>query len=69
MIQLSPVGHRYGAKMLQADLAAARAMWLDEVKRDPVERTKRETSAFLSTADDSGEVLDFHSLRHTCGAW
>ena len=61
--------YRYGAKMLQADLAAARARWLDEVKRDPVERTKRETSAFLSTADDSGEVLDFHSLRHTCGAW
>lgn len=55
--------------MLQADVEAARALWLAEVKRDPDERARREASDFLKPTSDAGEQLDFHALRHTCGAW
>ncbi len=57
------------AKMLQADINAARGMWLSESKQDPTERAKREESDFLKPTNESGDELDFHSLRHTCGAW
>jgi integrase len=57
------------AKMLQADLSAARAAWLHDSVSDPDERAKREQSDFLSVANHAGDVLDFHALRHTCGAW
>ena len=57
------------AKMLRADLAAARAAWLAEAKRDPEELTRREQSDFLAERNEAGEWFDFHSLRHTCGAW
>ena len=26
-------------------------------------------SSFLKVRDEAGRVLDFHSLRHTCGSW
>ena len=57
------------ADMLRADLAAARKQWLDEVKHDPDARAKREESDFLAVGNHDGEMLDFHSLRHTCGSW
>ena len=57
------------AAMLRADLAAARKQWLDEVKHDPDARAKREESDFLAVTNHQGEVLDFHSLRHTTGSW
>lgn len=57
------------AGMLRADLAAARRQWLDEVKHDADARAKREQSDFLAVTNHQGEVLDFHSLRHCCGAW
>jgi integrase len=55
--------------MLRGDLAEARKAWLDEVKHDSEARAKREESDFLAVANQQGEVLDFHSLRHTCGSW
>ena len=54
--------------MLRADLAAARAAWLKEAP-DEAERARREKSDFLLPTNHGGEHLDFHSLRHTCGAW
>jgi hypothetical protein len=57
------------AGMLRGDLAAARKQWLDEVKHDPDARARREESDFLQVANRDGEVLNFHALRHTTGAW
>lgn len=69
----APVFHmppsRRVADMLQQDLASARAAWLAEAIADPDEYIKREQSDFLLIANHDGERLDFHSLRHTCGAW
>ena len=52
--------------MLRCDLAEARRQWLQAAGDD---RMTREQSDFLVTTNHEGEVLDFHSLRHTCGAW
>ena len=38
-------------------------------RRDPEARAKREESDFLAVGNHDGEMLDFHSLRHTCGSW
>jgi len=57
------------AKMLRDDLASGRKAWLDEAKRDPEERIKREGSDFLEATNEAGETADFHALRHTCGSW
>ncbi len=52
------------ARMIRADLAAARAAWLDEAST-AVERQERQRSDFLRYADHAGRVADFHALRHT----
>ncbi len=52
------------AEMLQADLAAARAAWIDETKQ-PADRAKREQSDFLAAIDADSRVVDFHALRAT----
>jgi integrase len=57
------------AEMLRADLADARREWMKSVRYDPVEYARREQSDFLVEVNHDGERLDFHSLRHTCGAW
>ncbi len=57
------------AKMLRADLAEARRLWLAEAKGDPDLHAKRTNSDFLADINDAGETLDFHALRHTCGSW
>ena len=57
------------AQMLRDDLAAARQNWLQAVLDDPDAYSQRESSTFLADVNDQGERLDFHSLRHTCGAW
>ena len=57
------------AEMLRADLADARRAWLKAAQHDPDEYARREQRDFLSEANHDGERLDFHSLRHTCGAW
>ncbi len=53
---------QYGmADMIRNDLATARRHW---IKNDGDEECD-----FLLPINDAGEQLDFHSLRHTCGAW
>ena len=47
----------------------ARLAWLKAAKHDPEERQRREQSDFLMPVNHEKEALDFHSLRHTCGAW
>ena len=56
------------AAMLRADLADARRKWL-QAAQDADERLKREQSDFLADVNHDRAVLDFHALRHTCGAW
>lgn len=55
--------------MLRVDLAAARTVWVNAADLNQRERAHRETSDFLCPKNHEGKVLDFHSLRHTCGAW
>ena len=62
-------GKQRRAAMLRTDLAAARLAWLKAVKHDSEQYQRREQSDFLVAVNHEGEVLDFHSLRHTCGAW
>ena len=57
------------ARMLRGDLAAAREAWLKEARKNKTELARRTASDFLCVKNHDGEVLDFHSLRHTCGAW
>ncbi len=57
------------ADMLRDDLADARAAWLQSTASDPAEHARRSQSDFLKAINHDGEALDFHALRHTCGAW
>ena len=57
------------ARMLRADVADAREQWLAEATDDPQEYAQREQSDFLAATNHNGEWLDFHSLRHSTGAW
>ena len=57
------------ARMLRDDLAEARKQWLAEAKDDPQEYAQRQQGDFLTDTNHEGEITDFHSLRHTCGAW
>jgi integrase len=56
------------AIIIRADLAAARAKWIADAHTVD-ERNKREASDFLKHVDSEDRVIDFHALRHTCGAW
>jgi len=51
--------------MIQEDLKNAKTAWVDEVKGDEKTMEDRQTSDFLSFRDSSGQVADFHVLRHT----
>ncbi len=57
------------ARMLRKDLAEARKTWIKEAENDPDEYAHRNQSDFLAPISHDGERLDFHSLRHSCGAW
>lgn len=35
----------------------------------PIAHERRAKDDFLAYANEAGELLDFHALRHTCGAW
>ena len=50
-------------KMMQHDLAVARATWLKE-SQSPLEQETREKSDFLAYANHAGRFADFHSCRH-----
>ena len=52
------------AKMIRADLDAARAKWVKEAKNDE-ERERREKSDFLAYTNHAKRKADFHALRHT----
>ena len=57
------------AKMLRKDLEAARASWIMKADNNDALKKNRIESDFLKPEDDEGQILDFHALRHTCGAW
>lgn len=57
------------AAMLRSDLADARRAWLKTGRSDPKGSARRQESDFLEPVNHESECLDFHSLRHTCGAW
>ena len=52
------------ADMIRADLADARAQWIDGAGTDK-EQESRSESSFLAEVDHDGRILDFHCLRHT----
>ena len=52
------------AKMFRADLADARASWIGDAAT-PHETRRRTESDFLAYRDASGQLADFHALRHT----
>ena len=56
-------------RMLRDDLSESRSAWLEEVENDKGELQLRSESDFLTYSDHEGKKLDFHALRHTCGAW
>jgi integrase len=56
------------ARVVRADVDHARAKWLESSKTEK-DRHQREQTDFLSTKDHEGRVIDFHALRHSCGAW
>jgi sarcosine oxidase delta subunit len=47
----------------------AEALGADQRPEDADELKRREASDFLLPTNHEGECFDFHSLRHTCGAW
>jgi site-specific recombinase XerD len=51
-------------KMIARDLKAARTKWIDEAKKNPAEKKRREDSDFLAHKNHAGLFADFHSLRH-----
>jgi len=53
------------ARMLRADLKAARAAWIAQAGQDFDERQRREKSDTLADKRHDGAVLDFHALRVT----
>jgi integrase len=57
------------ARMLREDVADARLKWLSTFDDDPDKYASQERSDFLAARSAKGEWLDFHTLRHTCGAW
>jgi integrase len=64
--QLFKMPNKYSmADMVRADLASARSQW--ESRSDKTDGDAE--SDFLLSTNHSGESFDFHSLRHTCGAW
>jgi integrase len=54
--------YRKAGEILQRDLAAARAAWVNDA--DGAEHKCRDRSDHLRAVDDAGQVVDFHSLRH-----
>lgn len=53
------------ALILHKDLIAAREAWVKEAG----EEAAKEAPYFLAQKNSEDEIMDFHALRHTCGAW
>ena len=47
----------------------ARELWLTAAGKDKKEHKRRTKSDFLKYENSENHKLDFHALRHTCGAW
>ena len=56
------------ASMLRSDLAEARRAWIADAEGKR-EIRRRIDDDFLTPVNAENEALDFHALRHTCGAW
>ncbi len=56
--------HKRAFKMIEHDLAAARAAWLAEADSDEEKRKRREGSGYLAYANELG-TADFHATRHS----
>lgn len=63
-VPLALLPEKKAAAVLAADLANARATWIDE-SADAKERKQREESDMLLYVDSRGRVADFHALRVT----
>ena len=57
------------AKMVYADLELARALWESSELAAGKKSEEISKSDFLIRKNHAGDTLDFHALRHTCGAW
>ena len=58
------------AKLFRGDVNFVCDEWRKSVASDPTKQViLREHPEFLSVHDSNGSSLDFHALRHTCGAW
>ena len=57
------------AELLRTDLATAREQWIKNAEADSQEHSRRRQSDFLAAENHDGQSMDFHALRHTCGAW
>jgi len=55
---------QWTARMLKADLEAARAAWIGQGATER-ENRERQESDFLTYQNAAGEVADFHAQRHT----
>ena len=56
------------SRRFHTDLADAHKAWLNAA-RGADQRLCRDQSDFLLQRNHDGETADFHSLRHSCGAW
>lgn len=56
------------AAMIRKDMEAARKAYVEAAKDETAEFERRQQDQMLLLKTEDGE-LDFHSLRHTCGAW
>ncbi len=61
----NPVSRTEMARVLRADVADARRLWLDT----QADKQAARDSDFLASPDSQQQVIDFHALRHTCGGW
>lgn len=52
------------SELIEADLEAARGVWLEEAGDDESERQRRAEMDFLVYQDSAGRFADFHSARH-----
>ncbi len=57
------------ADLLREDLAIARAEYMKILPGESDEAKAKAAGDFLLPRNSLGHVLDFHGLRHTCGAW
>ena len=52
-----------------ASLDEARGQWRKQATHDADEYARRQENDFLLARNHDAEWIDFHALRHTCGAW